>query len=100
MTGFESYKNSFPHAKLQRSEAGVLEVTLPFERRKFGVRRRHARRVRRLVSSDRSRRGHPRRNSDGRRRRFHRQHRRLKIRFWDSQGIPQCFSKAEGFLQT
>ena len=28
MTGFESYKNSFPHAKLQRSEAGVLEVTL------------------------------------------------------------------------
>jgi enoyl-CoA hydratase/carnithine racemase len=28
MTGLVSYKNSFPHAKLQRSEAGVLEVTL------------------------------------------------------------------------
>lgn len=28
MIDLESYKNSFPHAKLQRSEAGVLEVTL------------------------------------------------------------------------
>jgi enoyl-CoA hydratase/carnithine racemase len=31
MTDLESYKNSFQHAKLQRSEAGVLEVTLHTE---------------------------------------------------------------------
>jgi enoyl-CoA hydratase/carnithine racemase len=28
MNNLESYRNSFPHAKLQRSEAGILEVTL------------------------------------------------------------------------